>query len=479
MPVSEAQRLLSAGIPARTAAQDRWVAARFRPEDIISAGTLGEAARLAAAAAGTTPEYRKRFMGLGAQFVALTSVVDPLSGKGFREDAVDLAGVAAFCIDRVARLGLKPELLGNSVSMLKAWARVVGRPWLIDPASAEHAALKLVIKGLTKMYPQQNSTGQKKPLLFVHIEAARRVLATTFPSLHERETLWLQMLVGHQGFMRYGEMEGLRHQDLEFITTMDSNAPSLEHCAGVRIKIVRAKTGTGQTVTLTRRPDHFDAVGLLWDRVRNAIGRSGDLLFTDDNGGAVSKPRFASRLRRLLLAAGVQDPKCYAGHSLRAGGATDAFDSGVPVDVVITQGRWRSNAWMLYRRQTLAMLRHLGGMQPQQALFLAAAPGATGEDPRGAARRAGGPAAPPRPAAQPETAGPAVPQPGTELQMGMSVSVGRSSFVATIVAFEEDDRVRVVHPGGEVEIRMRSDLRPLGGRRPPAPRGPTFAEEFH
>lgn len=44
------------------------------------------------------------------------------------------------------------------------------------------------------------------------------------------------------------------------------------------------------------------------------------------------------------------DPKRYANHSLRAGGATDLFVARVPYYVIKKAGRWQSDAAMIYYR---------------------------------------------------------------------------------------------------------------------------------
>ena len=36
------------------------------------------------------------------------------------------------------------------------------------------------------------------------------------------------------------------------------------------------------------------------------------------------------------------DPKLYAMHSMRIGGATDAFRNNVPLHLIDSQGRWKS-----------------------------------------------------------------------------------------------------------------------------------------
>ena len=48
------------------------------------------------------------------------------------------------------------------------------------------------------------------------------------------------------------------------------------------------------------------------------------------------------------------DPQDFSGHSLRRGGATFAFQCGIPAELIKLQGDWRSDAYMLYLSLPLA-----------------------------------------------------------------------------------------------------------------------------
>ena len=54
-------------------------------------------------------------------------------------------------------------------------------------------------------------------------------------------------------------------------------------------------------------------------------------------------------IREALAKAGLR-PDEYAGHSFRIGAATTAAACGVPVDLIKTLGRWKSQAYQLYVR---------------------------------------------------------------------------------------------------------------------------------
>ena len=56
---------------------------------------------------------------------------------------------------------------------------------------------------------------------------------------------------------------------------------------------------------------------------------------------------FVSHLQQLISLTG-RDPKGFTGHSFRRGGATFAFRSGVPGELIQLQGDWRSDAYLRY-----------------------------------------------------------------------------------------------------------------------------------
>ena len=61
----------------------------------------------------------------------------------------------------------------------------------------------------------------------------------------------------------------------------------------------------------------------------------------------LSYGQFISMLRSFLTRLGLQ-PNKYAGHSLRRGGATWAFSTGVTPELIKLQGDWKSNVYQLY-----------------------------------------------------------------------------------------------------------------------------------
>jgi hypothetical protein len=72
-------------------------------------------------------------------------------------------------------------------------------------------------------------------------------------------------------------------------------------------------------------------------------------LFQTRNGRAVSYVHLTRAIRGLAARLGL-DPKDFAGHSLRIGGATSLALAGVPAYEIRTLGRWASLSYQLYTR---------------------------------------------------------------------------------------------------------------------------------
>ena len=63
---------------------------------------------------------------------------------------------------------------------------------------------------------------------------------------------------------------------------------------------------------------------------------------------------FISKLRDHLTTMGI-DPQSYAGHSFRRGGASFAYQSGVPLELIKALGDWRSDTILIYLTMPLTI----------------------------------------------------------------------------------------------------------------------------
>ena len=66
---------------------------------------------------------------------------------------------------------------------------------------------------------------------------------------------------------------------------------------------------------------------------------------------AITYPQFSRFLARSLQAIGA-DPSEFSPHSFRRGGATFAFDCGLPAELIKLQGDWYSDAYLVYLETT-------------------------------------------------------------------------------------------------------------------------------
>ena len=80
-----------------------------------------------------------------------------------------------------------------------------------------------------------------------------------------------------------------------------------------------------------------------------AQGSSPAFVYFNKGGGVVTLTQtlFVAWLRLLLTRVGI-NPKGFSGHSFRRGGATCAFQAGVPGELVQLHGDWRSDAYLKY-----------------------------------------------------------------------------------------------------------------------------------
>ena len=96
---------------------------------------------------------------------------------------------------------------------------------------------------------------------------------------------------------------------------------------------------------------------------RNLWNKPEAILFPSrhrSKSGCVSGSWFRRHIKRLCSAIGLDGAR-YSGHSLRAGGATALFVARVPYAVIKRAGRWRSDACLLYYRDSAHVQRKIFG----------------------------------------------------------------------------------------------------------------------
>jgi len=244
----------------------------------------------------------------------------------------------------------KPSTLGIHTAAIRAAHRAAGHA---DPTADERA--RAVLRGIRRVHGQPPA--QRDPLTLDDLRAMVRACGDDLAGLRDKALL----LVGFAAALRRSELVGL---DVEHV-----------RLNGVlRITIAKSKTdqeGQGITKTLPRLADQelcpvralrawLDAAGIASGPVFRAINRWGKL------GARLSAYDVARIVKRRAEAAGL-DARMLAGHSLRAGFATQAALAGLdPLAIAEVTGHKSLDVLRKYIRaagrvQADAVARVMGG----------------------------------------------------------------------------------------------------------------------
>ena len=133
----------------------------------------------------------------------------------------------------------------------------------------------------------------------------------------------------------------------QHLMAKDISLDSVENPTAMSVKIKQSKTDPfrqGVSICLNRTYLPLCPVTALLAYLVVRGSEDGPLLLM--KGQPLTRPQLVSQLRKALAAAGLQPEN----HSFRIGAATTAAACGVPVDVIKTLGRWKSQAYQLYVR---------------------------------------------------------------------------------------------------------------------------------
>lgn len=217
---------------------------------------------------------------------------------------------------------------------------------------AEHAArgfeeqppLKLAKMALRTHTRERTDEGDRgKQATPVVIDALRQLLDTCSPDSLRGRRDRLLLVLGWAGMLRRSELSAMLDRDVRI--TSD----------GLAVFIPRSKTdkdSRGETVAIPpgSHPE-TDPVRVL-ERYRESLAAAGvtggRLLRSVDLGGRVGGGLSGDAINDVVKEAAVRaqlpGAEGYSAHSLRAGGATQAYMAGVPVATIAKHGRWAPNS---------------------------------------------------------------------------------------------------------------------------------------
>ena len=253
-----------------------------------------------------------------------------------------------------AARSLRPSTIDNYVKTIIDWHAQKG---LASKCPHTHHRITRLRRGLVKsagagaVPRRKQALSWKWFLLLVHHIRHGQSPMIVDRRCALRDVLWLTG--GFLALARRSELTAFRRCDLRILS---------DH---IVFFFRSSKTDPGGIGALVRVATHsipgLDLCSLAseYQQVleRAGVGPDGPLFGWDSDPGrayACKGDGIVTRLRRLMAeldqlhSLGLGDVKEYAGHSLRRGGAQALRDVGVPREVIMAQGRWRSSAVDVY-----------------------------------------------------------------------------------------------------------------------------------
>lgn len=267
------------------------------------------------------------------------------NNRRFPTDAVVLAAYVASFASVTAG-----STAASALGALKAWHALHDKPWAGSPQ------LNYVLRGVANLAPPDSKKSprigiERQDLCILHdgldlsdpFDAAVYAAATV--------AFWAQCRLGKllgSSRLRY---DPTRYSSRNSLTTAPSNGSS------TFLQLPRTKTShrTGEKVYITAQNGRADPIYALSNhfRINSRISSTAHLFAFISRPGdptrCLIKESFLARCNEVWLAHG--RPRV-TGHSFRIGGTNEFLRQGVSSDVVKQMGRWKSNAYFVYWRDT-------------------------------------------------------------------------------------------------------------------------------
>jgi integrase len=235
--------------------------------------------------------------------------------------------VALYLTDLATREQRKVSTIQRHLATISQAHQTAG---LDNPA--KKALVREVLRGIRRA--KGVAPNYKQPLLIDHIRQIAKQLSDSLLGVRDRALL----LLGFAGAFRRSELVGLNVDDLAFIgkgleVTLRHSKTDQEQ-AGAKLPIPYGSYPDTCPVRAVRA--WLDQANLTEGAVFRPITRHGQIQPQRLSGDAVARI-----IKRMIASIGL-DPAQYAGHSLRAGHATQAATNGVSERIIMNQTRHKS-----------------------------------------------------------------------------------------------------------------------------------------
>lgn len=230
--------------------------------------------------------------------------------------------------------GQAPASIEQAIATIRTMHRLAGHPG--QPATGQALS---ALRGCKRARGKAGVRQRKAPP--ITIKDLRKMIEVTDGTTPAGARDRLLLVLGMAMMGRRSELVALHLADIREVDE------------GLAVLIRASKTdqeGVGQTVAVPRGAhpatdpvrlyriwlDILGGQGIIDGPVLRSVSRHGKI------GAALSTVSVNKIVRRLATSANLPNPETYTAHSLRAGGATEAFRSGKPISVVAEHGRWRN-----------------------------------------------------------------------------------------------------------------------------------------
>ncbi len=238
------------------------------------------------------------------------------------------------------------EAVGGYVSGFKTLHKVAG----FHTGVFEHPSIKLMLKGLKRV--MQHVVQQARP---VTPELLKRLAQQVDKNSEEQKVIFLALLLGFYLFLQRSNLAPVSWRSL------DKNKLLLKQDVRVGTSLTLVHVKWTKTLQFQQRKlllplvetDDKDICPVSW--LNSVVGKQGQpsdlLLAVQQRGSGDPVPLLARDIQRWFrhwLGLVGENPAQFSLHSLRRGGATWAFQRGLPAPMIRTLGDWASDAYLRY-----------------------------------------------------------------------------------------------------------------------------------
>ena len=248
----------------------------------------------------------------------------------------------------LSKTGINPTSISTYLAAIRHLQVESGLP---PPQRADWPRLQYTLRGIKR----SNATANKRSRLPITGDIMQALLTTlqgdSSRDQYTKDMLWAACCMGFFGFLRAGEFTTTQSADSFPIQVADVSVDSHTDPSVVRIFLRRSKTdplGRGTYIYLGRTKKILCPVVAILRFMSIRPQVAGPLLVLED-GRPLLRDHFVTEIKSLLSVANY-NAGAYAGHSFRIGAATSAALAGLPVHLIKTLGRWKSEAYQVYVR---------------------------------------------------------------------------------------------------------------------------------